>query len=357
LAGIFAANDESDGERLMYLAATAMDGDAFEPALEAFGPALRRRLERVAAQSPARALELALRLANSVQSPRESLLDRQRMLVAAVVSPAVGVALFRGLTESRPKPALVEQLAELLPLLGAEHAVPLARALPFVSEPALAAKIEQHLELGMHGHELSLGELGRAESPVIATPILRILTRIATTEARQALERMTDSPHLAVRVEAMGSSDGASGDRLRRELKRLLEDAPEKQRIANLRALVDGEVRVAAPAIALRLRAPDLDALAYEERRLLFNAICLLAPSRAEALAREILANKKLLSSATREETRALAAAALGATGASEESVTLLEELARRRWGTSETVRAAAERALLDMAARREVKR
>jgi serine/threonine protein kinase len=357
LAGIFALNDESDGERLMHLAATAMDGDAFEPALEAFGPVLRHRLDRVAAHSAERASSFAVRLTSSVRAPSDVLLDRQRMLTAAVVSPAVSEALFRGLAASRPKSALLERLGELLPMLGAEHAVPLARALPLVSDADFASKIERHLELGIHGHEPSLGELGRSEAPPVAMRIVRILARIGTTEARRALDRIAESPHPSVRVEALGASDGAAGDRLRRELKRLLEEAPEAQRMANLSALIDRDVRVAAPAIALRLRAPDLDTLSYEERRLLFNGVCLLAPSRAETVAREILANKKLLSSPPHEETRALAAATLGAVGASEESVAMLEELARRRWGTSEPVREAAERALLDIAARREVKR
>jgi hypothetical protein len=100
-----------------------------------------------------------------------------------------------------------------------------------------------------------------------------------------------------------------------------------------------------------------LDSLSFEEKRLLFNALCLMAPHRAESIAADILAKSRLITTGQHEETRALAAAALGAIGSSVDTLEILGDYARRRWNSSEAVREAAEQALPQVKARMELQR
>jgi len=349
--------EERSHERLVRLAATSFVGPAFEPALEAFGPILREDLEREANSQPELALDSAVRLLRAVRAPEESLLQRQRALMAVVLSAPCAAILFGSATRAEVTPKTIDRLAEILPALGPEHAVALVTSGPFVQDLQLQAKINHHLELGVTGHEGLLGQVAAQSAPELAVNIVRLLGRIDTLAARSALEALANSAELIVRLEALGLIDGVSGDRLRLQLKALIEDAPEPERIAALRAIVDADVRVAAPSVALRLRSPSLDSLSFEEKRLLFNALCLLAPHRAEKIAADVLSKSRLITTAQHEETRALAAAALGGIGSSEDSVEILAEFARHRWNSSDAVREAAEHALAQVKARMEMQR
>jgi hypothetical protein len=139
---------------------------------------------------------------------------------------------------------------------------------------------------------------------------------------------------------------------LRLELRARLEEASSVDRIRMLRELGDFEIKVAAPFIALRLRSEHVDDLPHEERRQLFAALCKLAPARAATIATEILERGRVISGEAHEETRALAAEALGRVGNSQEALEVLADQSTRRWKGSELVREAAQRAL-EMVVRR----
>jgi hypothetical protein len=173
---------------------------------------------------------------------------------------------------------------------------------------------------------------------------VRLLAKIETRAAGEALEGCRRSPHLAVRIEALAARGGASGDGLKNELRRLLEDATPQARITTLRTIADAELRAAAPFIALRIRSNEFDALVHEERRSLFNALVVLAPARAEAVALELLEKKvALLGGAAQDESRILAVDALGRAGTSDEALSLLAEIASGRRGSAELGAAASD--------------
>jgi len=341
-----------DPARLIQVAASSLEGPSLGPALDAFSPALADHVQRSLEHEPQVALRLLRLLQDGVRAPKAILAREQTRVVDAVASPGSIQSLFGRLGARVSDARTLDALAALLPAVGPRFAGELGTALPQIADLTLRAKVLHHLESELANHEAALGELAREAEPHLAIELARILSRIDTLAARDALAKAAESRHAVVRIDALGLAEGASGERLRAELKHRLEECPATERIQTLRALSDYEVRVAAPFVALRLKSAHVDALPFEERRALFHALAVLAPSRAEAVAMEILGHKKLISSASHEETRALAASTLGEIASGEDALRVLTEHAERRFGTSDRVRQAAAQALSALHAR-----
>jgi serine/threonine protein kinase len=333
-----------DLSRLSHIMSSALRGPTLDLALVAFAPRIREILEDVAVADAKTALTELGRMIEGLRAP-EATLEQRRDVFRALASGTMLKTLFRKLSNARAEDEDLEALALLVPLLDAELAASLVSTLPAIVDHRLRAQVLHHLEFGISGHEAALGDLAQEADPQLGLEITRLLGRIETLAAKNALDSAAQSPFAVIRIEALGLRGGASGERLRGELKRLLEDAPSSERIMTLRAIRDAEVRFAAPFLALRVRSPKFDSLEYEEKRLVFNALVVLAPARAEALALDLLDQNRLLPSARHEDSRALAAEALGRTGASEDVLETLAEHTRWRIGTSERVRSAAEAA------------
>lgn len=336
----------ADPDRLVHVTASSLEGPALGPALEAFGPALRAHLEALAEREPASALGLVTTLVDAVRAPKAILPTERGRVISAVAAPGVVRTLFARLGVNVSDARALDTLGQLVPLLGPAFAGELAAVLSQISDLTLRAKVLHHLESELTSHERSLGELAKKGDARLGIEVARILGRIDTLAAREALQLAAESPHAVVRIEALGLGGGAASERLRAELKRRLEDAPASERIAVLRALADHEVKVAAPFLALRAKSKDFDGLPLEERRALLHALAVLSPARAEALAIELLEQKKLLSTGAHEDTRALAAGVLGEVSQSQEAMDTLAHHAERHIGTSDRVRQAAARAL-----------
>ncbi len=342
LALELAALRAPDPERLVHVTASSLEGPALGPTLEAFGPALREHVQSTLEHEPHTTLRLLRLLHDRVRAPKSMLAAERGRVLEAVAVPGVVRALYARLGAHVSDAHALESLTSLLPALGPTFAAELAVALPQISDMSLQAQVLHHLEAELSGHEASLGELAKTSDARLGIEIARILSRIDTLAARDALAMAAESHHAVVRIEALGLGEGASSERLRRELKARLEEASGTARIQTLRALADHEVRVAAPFLALRLRASSLDSLPFEERRSLFHALSVLAPARAESVAIELLGHKKLLSTGAHEETRALAASTLGEIASSQEALDALAHHAERHFGTSDRVRHAA---------------
>lgn len=243
-------------------------------------------------------------------------------------------------------PSAVTRLAELVESLDARHAEVLARALPSVRDPILAARIERQLCVGMTGHERALAQLLAGADRQLGLTLSRLLSSIDTLAAKSALERGSENPDALVRIAALGSTEGPSGERLRAELSALIAQPSVEARMAALDALERHDLRAAAPSLAVRIRSADFDKLPLDERQRCFEVLATLAPARAEAVALALLHESRLVSLPAHEETRALAADILGQVAASEEALDVLGAESRRFWRTSERVRSAAARAL-----------
>ena len=341
LAHELAAVDSRLPDRLLGVIANSLEGAALAPTLAAFGPALRDHLEAAASSRPAAALDLLVKLGDSVRAPPAMLLAERQRVLAAVAPPELVRSLFARLGVHGTSATALDALGALLPALGPEFAAVLANTLVQISDLSLHAKVRHHLESELTGHERALGELAREAEPSFGVEVVRLLVGIETLASLDALKAAAQSRHPAVRIEALGSS-GSTSEALRLELKARLEDGLAIERIHVLRALTDHEVRCAAPFVALRLKSAHFDGLEIEERRALFHALAVLAPARAEAIAIEILGHKKLLSLGAHEETRALAAATLGEIGKTDAALETLTHHAGRHLGTSDRVRRAA---------------
>ncbi len=195
------------------------------------------------------------------------------------------------------------------------------------------------------GHEQRLAGAFAEATVDHALAIIRVLTRISTPEAKSAIMRASSSPHAIVRIEALGHIEGVTSERLRLELKALLEDSELGVRTAAMRSVQRNRVRVAGPGLVLRIKSSAFDALSVDERKLALETLEALAPTRAEDVCLELLAGGRVITSDAHEETRALAAEVLGRVSSSDETVRALETAAGARWRNSERVRESAGRA------------
>jgi hypothetical protein len=169
----FADDHDYDPVRLARVAACSFDGPAFEPALAAFGPRLRAQLAQLALERPDSVLEAVLHVVHSTRAPKHALTDRQREVVAALVSPELVGQILKRLGTAAD--AALDELRELFPLLGSEHAAGIAAALPEIGNLALRAEAEHFLEYDASGHEQALGEQARNAEPKTALELVRLL--------------------------------------------------------------------------------------------------------------------------------------------------------------------------------------
>jgi hypothetical protein len=168
--------------------------------------------------------------------------------------------------------------------------------------------------------------------------LVRILGRLATPAAREAMLRAAESPHAVLRIEALSHADAGS-ERLRLELRALIEDPSPEVRSVALRTIRERQIRAAGPYLAMRVKSAGFDKLALEERRQILFSLAALAPARAEELCVEILEDSRLLTLGSHEDSRALAAEQLGHLASSRDSLAALEDACTGRFRYSERVR------------------
>jgi HEAT repeat protein len=214
-----------------------------------------------------------------------------------------------------------------------------------LDDPPLLEHVLSYLARVGRGHEVRMGASFADAGLDLGLALIRVLSRIATPEARNAIMRASTSPHAVVRIEALSHLEGVASERVRAELKALLGDHDPGVRIAALRTIARYQVRVAGPSLVLRIRAPEFDKLPIEERRTALETLAALAPSRAEAVCLELLAEAPIVTSDAHEETRALAADMLGRIAASPEVLDALGAASKGRWRNSERVRTSASHA------------
>jgi serine/threonine protein kinase len=209
------------------------------------------------------------------------------------------------------------------------------------SDPALRAALLKRLERVGAGSERSIGALLATSSLQLAMGLLRVLHALGTPAAREAMMEAKKSKVPLVRIEALASLEPGSAQ-LEAELHDLLAARDPRERLDGLLALETYRIKAAAPALALRIRAPSFDVLPAEERRQALFALGALLPVRAEKVAIALLQDQRSISAQEHESTRELACELLGRVGTSPEGREALETAATTRFRTSEGVREAA---------------
>ncbi len=299
---------------------------------------LRGAIDGVATNHAGLALSTAAAMSRTV-GPRYPDFSR------AIVSPkTLGLMLTH--LASAPDPAGVGDVRTLFGAFDAAHMDAVIAALPEVTDESLKDVLLEYLGRSGVGNEGRLGALFAVANEHLGLAVIRVLVKIGSAEAKSAILRASSSPHAVVRIEALGHVEGAASERLRLELKALLEDADGNVRLAALRTIGQHGVRVAGPSLVLRIRGPKFDALPFDERRQALETLAALAPRRAEEVCVELLANAGIIPSESREQSRLLAVELLARIGGSEESREALGAAASARWRNSDRLRAAAGNAL-----------
>jgi serine/threonine protein kinase len=214
---------------------------------------------------------------------------------------------------------------------------------------ALLAYVERVLDGNERAVAARLGKLPQE----VARELLAMLGRRQSADAVSALADIAAGSDLALRVEAIAQrADGP--EQRRQELAALLDHARADVRLAALRATAQHRVRELGPALVRRVEDPGFHALPLDERRQILATLHALHPTRAETLAADILAQKGVLRSETRDQTRLLAAQLLADHGRSRAALDALSGAAKGWWGNSDELRAIAQEGVGAISARLE---
>ena len=201
------------------------------------------------------------------------------------------------------------------------------------------------------GHEVEVGAAAVGLDPASCGAILALLGRANTPQSRSALQTLTTSEDVNVRLEAKVLASGAP-EQAHAELGQSLDHPSALVRMAALRTITRYRVKGTWPQIARMVRQPQLNELGLDERRALLNALLALSPQSGEPIALELAKKGGIVVSEEREATRIAAMEALGEHSRSSQISQALHEVAQARWGTSEETRAAAGAAARSINAR-----
>lgn len=310
---------------------------------------LTAAVDGLAESAPAMAIDMIAAFSDAFDSiaPPSEAESLRGALTGQILSAKTLERILEGAAaENANKALFVGGLTRVLSYLDGTHVPVVVKALPQVTHAEVRQLLVAYIARTGHGHELTLGGLFAEADLELGLVLVRILAELGTPEAKNAISMSSQSPHAIVRIEALGHIEGASSERLRTELRALIEDRESEVRVAALRAMASHAIRVAGPFLVLRIRSPAFDKLSPEERKEALATVAVLAPKRAEAVALELLNETRMVSSEAHELTRELAADLLGQVGSSAETVASLEAAAQKRWKSSERVRNAATQAL-----------
>jgi len=261
----------------------------------------------------------------------------------------------RGADESAlpVNPQVVVGLGRALELLAGDSVYALAcECLDAGRSAELRDVLVPYLDKWSSGKEATLGAILPRANEEMAFEFIELLAKSGTPAAMRALESAFGSNHLSVRLAALAKLGEGPGERIRAELSRMLGDDDVAVRSKVLKLIVELSVVTAGPILASKIRSDEYHGLAVEERRAWLEAVHGLFPARGEALAIELINQRRILTSDATDKTRALAAEFLGQAD-SDDAYQALEETSKQRWRTNASVREAAKRAIDEIDARR----
>jgi hypothetical protein len=312
---------------------------------------LRRAVDGLSAGEPEKAMDMILELRETVKvEGKQAETDSLREIITAeVLSPATLLDILKG-SKTLPEERRKEYLAGLSKVLECIQGQHFDAALNHLKD-APDAKIRQLLfdfiERTLNGQEAKIAALFPDLDVDMGLEMVRLLAKLGTEAARDAISHAVESPHALVRIEALGHVEGVSGVRIRHELAQLLSDDQALVRMAALRAMRDHNIAAAGPFLVMRIQDAGFAKLPYEERQQSLDTLSRLRPKRAEELCIEILEESRLIKSESFSSTQEIAAIALGDLASGDRAMTLLEGLAASStWRTGKRVRDAAERAI-----------
>jgi hypothetical protein len=339
-------------ERFAFVAAEAFKVYAREGKEKGVIVALRRAVDTLAKADPLAAVEMVRTLCQSLdvpELPAEAQAFRSA-LAGGLVSRGLMTAVWKGVASlsdgDERKVAFLDGLEMILENIDATHFSLVVVAMIGIEEGPVFDLLLSYVKRVASGKELEIGAVLPTAELSQAMALIAILAALETPGAQEAIAEAVKNPHPVVRIEALGHLEGVSSERLRVELRSLLQDNDLEVRLAALEAMQEHRVMVAGPFLAMRIRSSVFAKLSATEKRQAFSTLATLTTSRTEAICLEILADARLVTSSEHEETREIAAEILGQFGSSSQVVDVLSDLSKRRWKNTERVRNAARDAL-----------
>jgi serine/threonine protein kinase len=344
-------------ERFIVAAAEAFIVSAKMGRSAAVTAPLRRAVDSLGAGAPAKAVEMILELRDAVSvEDREAETESLReTMTSEVLSAGTLLEMLKGgdALQGDTKTDYLKAVSRVLGCLQPQH---FDSALAYL-ENAPAGDLQQLLlafimRVG-RGNEAKIATLFAKVNVDLGLALVRLLSEIDTDAAREAVGMASQSPHALVRIEALGHIEGASGSRLRLEMRKLLEDPDPDVRLLALRAMEDHNIAIAGPFLVLRIQESEFSKLPFEERRQGLQTLGKLRIKRCEEVCVTLLSESSILRTKSRDETRELAAQVLGEVASSDTALFLLEKVAQSSpFRNSKRVRDAASAALARLKAR-----
>jgi len=318
---------------------------------------LRRAIDSLGSAAPAKAVEMILELRDAINVDGKDLDTeslRQTMTTEILSAPTLLAMLQAGeQLQGDAKADYLKGVTRVLGCLQPQHFDSALAYLEKASPGELRDLIMSYLERTGRGHEAKIGALFPKVDVDLGLALVRLLSQLETQQAKDAIGMASQSPHALVRIEALGHIEGASGSRLRLEIKKLLDDTDAGVRLAALQAMETHNIVIAGAFLVLRIQQPDFSKLPLPERKQALQALSKLRPKRCEEVCIELLSETSLLRSRSRDETRELAAQYLGELASSDAALFLLEGTAKSSaFRNSKRVRDAAQAALDRLKAR-----
>ncbi len=266
--------------------------------------------------------------------------------VAAMFPPERVRAAVEFLTDGADVPAAL--LAGMRRLLAAAP----------LDDEAFEFVVERYESLGAAARDL-IAELlvtraeGREQILARALPLLSLeharkalaaLHKLGTPAALTGISGAFRSPHVEVRMEALAALPETTADLVRDDVGRLVEDPEAELRLRVLETVASRRIMAAGPVLMRRIQSEKFHTLSLRERFLIFEAVGALNRSRADAAAIAMLESSGLFQSEAVDQSRAVAADFL-ATSSSPQALEALQRVTKKKWFSSQAVRASAARA------------
>jgi|GEM_PF-1077229 len=318
---------------------------------------LRRAIDSLGTAAPAKAVEMILELRDAINVDGKDLDTeslRQTMTTEILSAPTLLAILQAGeQLQGDAKTEYIKGVTRVLGCLQPQHFDSALSYLEKASAGELRDLIMSYLERTGRGNEAKIGALFPKVDVDLGLALVRLLSQLDTQPAKDAISMASQSPHALVRIEALGHIEGASGSRLRLEIKKLLEDPDAQVRLAALQAMETHNIVIAGAFLVLRIQQSSFSKLPLSERKQALQSLSKLRSKRCEEVCIELLSETSLFPNRNRDETRELAAQYLGELASSDAALFLLESTAKSSaFRNNKRVRDAAQAALDRLKAR-----
>lgn len=353
LAARLDTDASATSERFVVAAAEAFIASAKTGRSQAVTTPLRRAVDGLSASEPEKAMGMILLLRDTVTVEGQDLETEnlRGVMIAEILSPKTLLQILRGslsLTEVR-KAGYLKGMSKVLLCIQSQH---LESAVTFIAESVAGETrtlLLDFLRKAGHGFEPKIATLFAQVDIDLGLELVRLLVSMETEAAREAIAMASSSPHPLVRIEALGHLEGVSGNRVRAEMRKLLDDPNLDVRLAALRAMEQHNITVAGPFLVMRIQDKGFLKQPLEERRQALQTLSKLRPKRAEEVCVAMLENQPLFRTGALEATRELAAFFLGEVALPDgPAAPLLTQIQNSKpWRNGKTVRDTAAAALV----------